>query len=225
MVVYSEREGISLRELRSWSDEDLFLEFRMSCSNDVLIELMSRIDGEAIRYLSRYLGNESDAWDAYNDAWLNASQKSHQFEEGRRFRPWFFAIATNCANDIGRRKRRHKHVSLRRAVRPSSSFDEDLNLDEFIAGDTEEPPDLSVRRERADWVRDALDTLNDPLRNVLVLVYMQGLKYREAAEVLHVPVGTVKSRIHTAVDRLSEYWNETHSQSEQTVSDVFSSQQ
>jgi RNA polymerase sigma-70 factor (ECF subfamily) len=55
-----------------------------------------------------------------------------------------------------------------------------------------------------------VDNLPEPLRAALALVYYQGLKYREAAEALGVPVGTVKSRMHTALLKLNEAWQENH---------------
>jgi RNA polymerase sigma-70 factor (ECF subfamily) len=48
------------------------------------------------------------------------------------------------------------------------------------------------------------------MRSVVTLVYYQGMKYREAAEVLRIPVGTVKSRLHSAIQKLNEHWNNTH---------------
>jgi RNA polymerase sigma-70 factor (ECF subfamily) len=64
--------------------------------------------------------------------------------------------------------------------------------------------------ERMDWaeqgrnLRRAVEGLAEPLRDVLLLVYYQGLKYREAAEVLDIPVGTVKSRLHAAIRKLNQ---------------------
>ena len=52
----------------------------------------------------------------------------------------------------------------------------------------------------------------ESLRAVVVLVYYQGMKYREAADVLDIPVGTVKSRLHTAVHKLHEVWDRQFSQ-------------
>jgi RNA polymerase sigma-70 factor (ECF subfamily) len=57
--------------------------------------------------------------------------------------------------------------------------------------------------EREQLVREAIDQLPDALAQVVMLVYYQGLKYREAADVLSIPVGTVKSRLHAAVHKLN----------------------
>ena len=58
-------------------------------------------------------------------------------------------------------------------------------------------------------VRFTLDQLPESMFAVIQLVYYQGLKYREAADVLNIPVGTVKSRVHAAIAKLGEVWN-TH---------------
>lgn len=64
--------------------------------------------------------------------------------------------------------------------------------------------------ERSAWARKAVDELPDHLREVVLLIYFQGLKFREAAEVLGIPLGTVKSRMHLALVRLNEAWNRSH---------------
>ena len=64
--------------------------------------------------------------------------------------------------------------------------------------------------ESRNWVRRALLDLPEHLRSVITLVYYQGMKYREAADALAIPVGTVKSRMHTAVLKLNEAWNDSH---------------
>ena len=56
-------------------------------------------------------------------------------------------------------------------------------------------------------VRASVDKLPDFLRQVLILAYYQGLKYREIADVLEIPVGTVKSRLHAALVKLQEMWS------------------
>jgi RNA polymerase sigma-70 factor, ECF subfamily len=67
--------------------------------------------------------------------------------------------------------------------------------------------------ERKQWVAQAIADLPQPLRDVVLLVYFQDMKYREAAEALDIPVGTVKSRMHAAVAKLNEAWNHSHPES------------
>ena len=64
--------------------------------------------------------------------------------------------------------------------------------------------------ERREWIGRAVGNLPEPLRDVVNLVYFQDLKYREAAEALNIPVGTVKSRMHAAVAKLHEAWTQSH---------------
>jgi RNA polymerase sigma-70 factor (ECF subfamily) len=60
------------------------------------------------------------------------------------------------------------------------------------------------------WIRDAVESLPEALRQAVNLVYYQGLKYREAADTLDIPVGTVKSRLHSAILKLNESWMASH---------------
>jgi RNA polymerase sigma-70 factor (ECF subfamily) len=66
-------------------------------------------------------------------------------------------------------------------------------------------------QERNERIRASVDLLPDFLRQVLILAYYQGLKYREIAEILDIPVGTVKSRLHAALVKLQEAWSESPS--------------
>ena len=69
------------------------------------------------------------------------------------------------------------------------------------------PSDSAVSAERSRLVRKTLDELPESMTAVIQLVYYQGMKYREAAEVLDIPVGTVKSRLHAAIAKLTDVWN------------------
>ena len=77
---------------------------------------------------------------------------------------------------------------------------------EMLAGRDQTADAMMAGEEAKDWVRAAVADLPDTLKNTLVLVYHQGMKYREAADVLGIPVGTVKSRLHSALLKLNESW-------------------
>ncbi len=181
------------------TDEDLLLQYRSSGERGLFAQLVDRYENELYGYLRRYLGDAEMAEDAFQTSFLQVHLKCDQFEEGRRFRPWLYAIATNQAIDAQRRNHRHRHVSLDR-----SSSEEVGKLADLLVSDVPGPQFEASHTESRQWVRDALDELPEPMRAIVHLVYFQGLKYREAAEVLSIPVGTVKSRLHAAIQKLSE---------------------
>ena len=76
------------------------------------------------------------------------------------------------------------------------------------------PVDRVQAAERRERMRAGVDQLPDFLRQVLILAYYQGLKYREIADILGIPVGTVKSRLHAALMKLQEVWSRSPSMNE-----------
>ncbi len=187
------------------TDEDLLLAYRSRGDREAFEQLVERYETELYSYLRNYLGDAQMAEDAFQATFLQVHLKCEQFEEGRRVRPWLYAVATNQAIDAQRRNRRHRMVSLDRRRGPEGSDDEDGGtLMNLLDSQDSDPAEQFSLEEDSRAVREAIDQLPEPLRRVVLLVYFQGLKYREAAEVLSIPVGTVKSRLHTAVARLNE---------------------
>jgi RNA polymerase sigma factor (sigma-70 family) len=74
------------------------------------------------------------------------------------------------------------------------------SLVDVLSGREDEPVSGLELGERSEWVRQAVAALPEQLRSAVRLVYFRGMKYREAADELNVPVGTVKSRLHSAVN-------------------------
>src|SRR5689334_8866009 len=99
------------------SDEELLDHFRKTEDRDAFTELVHRYERELFSYLRRYLGDAEMAEDAFQATFLQVHLKSHQFEEGRKFRPWLYTIATNQAIDAQRRNKRHRNISLDRNTR------------------------------------------------------------------------------------------------------------
>jgi RNA polymerase sigma-70 factor (ECF subfamily) len=184
------------------SDEDLFRRCRVGGDQAAFESLVHRYETELYGYLRRYLGNAEMAEDVFQATFLQVHLKQDQFEEGRRFRPWLYTIATNQAIDAQRRNKRHRMVSLDH----HTGEDEIGTLVDMLAGNGQTAAEQLQAEEARDWVRSAVDELPEPLRAALVLVYHQGMKYREAADVLGIPVGTVKSRLHSALLKLNESW-------------------
>ena len=192
------------KNVNSPTDEQLILDYRDSGDRRLFEQLVKRYEHELYAYLHRYMGNAEMAEDAFQTTFLQVHLKCGQFEKGRRFRPWLYAIATNQAIDAQRRNKRHKAASLDQS---NSRFDEDLGtLMDMLESAEPDPHAVADVQEGRAWVQNEMAALPDHLRSVIGLVYFQGMKYREAADALSIPVGTVKSRLHAAVLKLNEAW-------------------
>jgi RNA polymerase sigma-70 factor (ECF subfamily) len=189
--------------LNDRTDEELLLDYRGRSDRPAFEELVRRYEKELYGYLRHYLGDAEMAEDVFQQTFLQVHLKCDQFEEGRKVRPWLYTVATNQAIDYQRRNRRHKVISLDSRLKHDVEG-ETGSLLELLDGAEAGPSEEAESAEQHDRLRRAVDNLPEQTRQVVLLVFFKGLKYREAAEVLNIPVGTVKSRLHGAVKKLSE---------------------
>jgi len=127
------------------------------------------------------------------------------FDLSRPLRPWLFTIAANKAKDALRRMQRIDSANL------GSMFDsDDCSIDDVLNTldcDTRMPYDDLVKDETAMSVKRVISRMPAKLREILILAYFHKFSYADIAGILRIPVGTVKSRLHTAVGRFAEDWN------------------
>jgi RNA polymerase sigma-70 factor (ECF subfamily) len=185
------------------SDEELLVDYRGQGNRLAFEELVHRYEKELYGYLRNYLGDPEMAEDVFQQTFLQIYLKCDQFEPERKLRPWLYAVATNQAIDHQRRFGRHRMTSLDRRMGKGEDSDTGAFVDLFDSA-SRGPVEESESLEQADAIRRAVDNLPEQTRQVVLLVYFQGLKYREAAQALGVPVGTVKSRLHGAIQKLGE---------------------
>jgi RNA polymerase sigma-70 factor, ECF subfamily len=187
------------------SDEDLLTRFRKG-HREVFGTLVRRYQRELYGYLRRYLGDPHLADDVFQTTFVQVFGKAMHYEPGRPVRPWLYAIATNQAIDALRRIGRHPAVSLEQVETEAEG--ERRGLVELLEAREADPFDNVDAAETRDLVRACLDRLPDFLRQVVLMAYYQGMKYQEIADALDIPLGTVKSRLHAALVKLHEVWNE-----------------
>jgi RNA polymerase sigma-70 factor (ECF subfamily) len=192
-----------------------------SCSSEGAALDISRSDGRALlapdararleqaalehidalyRTALRMTRNESDAEDLVQEAYLRAFRSLHQFTEGTNLRAWLFRILTNTyINDYRRRQRR-----------PTSSSLDDIEefylydhlIDSGVQPTSERPEDIVMTKLSVSSVIDAIESLPEEFRQVVLLADVEGFAYREIAEIVDIPVGTVMSRLYRARRRL-----------------------
>jgi len=189
-------------------DKELYLQFRDQADEQAFDELVHRYEGELYRYLRNYLRDATLAEDVFQATFVRVYRKASLFDEQRPFRPWLYSVATHLAIDALRKLGRHQAVSLDRPE--TDGGPQSGSLGDQVAAKEPTPFDEAVAKERREWTRQAVDQLPEPLRLVVILVFFQGLKYSEAAQVLNVPLGTIKSRLHSAIKRLDQAWHERH---------------
>jgi RNA polymerase sigma-70 factor, ECF subfamily len=166
--------------------------------------LVRRYEGELYGYLRRYLSDRDLADDVFQNTFVQLYTKINQYEAGRPVRPWLYAIATNQAIDALRRQNRHQTIRLN--TEDEQGDGELPRLMTLLESRGPGPIDLLQLEERKQLIRATVDKLPDFLKQVVILAYYQGLKYKDIAGILRIPVGTVKSRLHTALCRLHETW-------------------
>jgi len=188
------------------TDEDLICRVRTADDEVAFESLMHRYEQRILGYLRRYLGNAEMAEDVCQATFLRVHLKRHSFAEGRRFRPWLYAIATHQAIDACRIARRHRMVELDTGLGGAT---DGATIVDVIAGDEATADDRAEQAESREWIASAVQELPERMRTPLMLVYQQGMKYHEVAASMGIPVGTVKSRLHTALTRLTRSWQES----------------
>lgn len=190
------------------SDEELLSRYRDQGHDEDFNALVHRYEHELYRYLARYLGDPSLADDVFQNTFLQVHLKRGLYQDGRPVRPWLYAIATHQAVDALRKAGRHPTLSLDQHV--DSGEPDASSLIDLLVSDVPGPLSELQGAERRDWIRASVAKLPDALRQTLILAYYQDLKYREIAEILKIPVGTVKSRLHAALAKLQEMARVAH---------------
>src|SRR5437016_13965967 len=147
---------------------------------------------DAAHNLARWLlRNEQDAQDVVQEAYLRAFKSFAGFR-GSNGRAWLLTIVRNTSYTL---------LKKNRAVDLTTTFDEDIHGsgDESVS-----PATLLERSEDADLVREAMDKLPVDFREILVLRHLEGLSYKEIADIAQIPPGTVMSRLARARGKLKE---------------------
>jgi len=142
-----------------------------------------------------YLRDREDAWDVAQEAFVRAWQALGSFRGQSAFYTWLFRIAMNVATD-----RMRQRAAQGRAFGTERVSEEDR--EQVMVYQSVGPDEIAARAEQRARIQQALDTLPEHHRTIIMLSDLEGLSYREIAEVLDIPMGTVMSRLHNARKRL-----------------------
>ena len=189
--------------MKKLTDEQLLEAYRGG-DESAFVELITRYEKELYNFLLKFLGQSALAEDVFQESFLQVHLSADSFQTDRRFRPWLYTIAANKARDLLRSQARRPAVQI-------TATDEDSSDAQFwgnLMRDTSTPVDILEQKQQKDAVRRVVAQLPDHLREILVMAYFQQLPYSDMAEVLAIPLGTVKSRLHAAVGHFGRLYRE-----------------
>lgn len=162
-------------------------------------ELVTRYERRVFAISLRELGSRSDAEDATQDTFVHLARKADQFRGDSRWSTFVYRVTINACRDLQRHYGRRPQTPVADVTRAQV----DAGLTPDVAADE------VTGRETALVVQSALAQLDDLSRTLIVLCAIEGLSYPEAAEVLDMPVGTIKSRVFRARAQLAELLADT----------------
>jgi RNA polymerase sigma-70 factor (ECF subfamily) len=167
-------------------------------------EVVTRYKNSLYAFLRQFLNRRDLIEDVFQETFLQLFTSRDSFDINRPLRPWLFTIAANKAKDALRKWQRTAAVPIGTlADSEELSFGDVLNA---ITSDSRIPSDNLERTETALRVEQAIANMPENLREILILAYFNKFSYKQMAEILSIPIGTVKSRLHTAVGRFAKDW-------------------
>lgn len=175
--------------------------------------LVRRHTPELYQFALRLTRSSMAAEDVVQETFLKVYTSADSFDPKRRFKPWLFTVAANKARDQLRRRSRRREVP----------FDAQINNDQnakqryldLLMGDSAAPDEDLLVDEKRRLVRAVVEEMPDKLAEVLVLAYYHRFPYKEIGEILGIPLGTVKSRLHAAVSWFSDHYKRAVTEREQ----------
>ncbi len=167
-------------------------------------EIVNRYKNSLYAFLSQFLNRQDLLEDVFQETFLQLFISRETFDTSRPLRPWLFTIAANKAKDALRKQQQTPAVTIGGiADAEDMSFDDVLNS---LASDSTVPYEKLQENEIALRVRKVIADMPENLREILILAYFNKFSYKQIAQILSIPIGTVKSRLHTAVGRFAKNW-------------------
>ncbi|MBE0536820.1 MAG: sigma-70 family RNA polymerase sigma factor [Phycisphaerae bacterium] len=190
--------------LEKYTDAELLKRYREG-DERAFREIVERYKNSLYSFLRRFLNRQDLVEDVFQETFLQLFASRDSFDVDRPLRPWLFTIAANKAKDALRKMQRHSSMSLG-AIADSGdvSVDDVVNI---LASYKVTPSDEVTKDETARRVRQIIAEMPENLRGILILAYFEQFSYKHMAEILSIPIGTVKSRLHTAVMHFTKKWN------------------
>ena len=180
-------------------DEQSLIQDALQGNLDAFNTIVLHYQDIAYNVAYRIMGEHGAAGDASQEAFISAYEKLDQYRGGS-FKAWLLRIVSNACYDELRRRQRHPVTALK----PELDDGETLEDPFWIEDDAPDPEQQMVESELQKAIQNCINRLEDKFRIVLVLVDVEGLDYDTASGAVGSPLGTIKSRLARARERVQE---------------------
>jgi RNA polymerase sigma-70 factor (ECF subfamily) len=185
--------------LFAMTDEQAMWRVQMHDDNQAFAHLLSRWEEPIKRLCTRMLADSHKAEDLTQEAFARVYSHRQNYHHGGKFSTFLWRVAVNLCLDEIRRIKRRGELSVQITTEESG----DSSFTETLPGNEPPPDEKVIREEQAEQVRRAVQDLPEHYRSVVILRHYENLKFREIADVLQLPEGTVKSRMFEALTLLN----------------------
>jgi RNA polymerase sigma-70 factor (ECF subfamily) len=185
------------------TDEQLMLAYRAG-DRASFSALVARYERELFHFLVRFMGDRAAADDVFQETFVQIHQSAETFDTQRRFRPWLFTIAANKARDLIRSNARRPTNPLMASI--GSGDGDGGEFIDLMQSDAPPPDAPMMQWELQQKVQKTVSMMPEHLREILLLSYFHQFPYKQISDILDIPLGTVKSRLHTAVAHFADRW-------------------
>ena len=168
--------------------------------------LVRRHTQELYHFALRFTGDSVAAEDVVQETFLQVHNSAVDFDPARRFKPWLFTIAANKARDYLRKLGRRREVPFDAYVGNESEAGQ--RFIDLLSGDDVVPDENLLLEEKRRLVKSLTEAMPTRLSGVLILAYYHRFSYKEIAEIVGIPLGTVKSRLHAAIVYFGQRYRE-----------------
>jgi len=194
-----EAQARALGNVMIGETDDALVERSLRGDMSAFSRLYDRYEKPLFNFICQYVGDHEAAQDVFQETFIRAYRKLHRYQLGTNFSAWLHRIAINQSKDEFKRRRRRPISSV-----AQSDSGEETDLLATLADQANTPEEALTRKETAARVRKALTRLTNDHMQVILLYVFRGMAYKDIAETLAIPIGTVKSRMHYAIKELGK---------------------
>lgn len=174
-------------------DDNLLIERCKQGDREAFNSLVRKYEERAYKYAYRLTRNQEAAGDVVADSFVRVHSALKNFKGESAFSTWLYRIVTNCFLDKKKKDKADRKVSMDESMKFDSG-----EVKRQYEDESDGPAEIAERNAREKWVAVALEKMPEYQRSMLVMYHVENLSYEEIADVLDLPIGTVKSRLNRA---------------------------